>query len=248
MFPELAFAFEVEVEGLVVGAVPEVVADVALAEEVERGGEEEGQKNSDGIVDGAARVEDSVLGLVEHGVGGVHDEGVGDGERGKPRPEGDGGGGVEDGEHGGGLERGDAQVGFGGDGESFGHGVMEKSLGRSGGLAQSRGGSGRGEQGEDFGHGVELVVGAESGESAAEDAGVVDGAMELEVSAERGELALPLGELGVQPGEFGGELADDFEVGAFRSGEELAHDVAEDAGVQRSLWAGGFCPEGFDEV
>ena len=118
VFPDLALAFEVEVEGLVVGTVAQVVADVALAEKVEGGGEEQRQDNTDSFVYRAAGMEQSVFGLVEHGVGGVHDEGVGCAEEEEPRP-GDGGGRVEDGEHAGNLERGDAEICFGGDGEFF---------------------------------------------------------------------------------------------------------------------------------
>ena len=40
-FPEAAFALEVEIEGFVIGAVAEVMPNVALSEEVEGGGEKE---------------------------------------------------------------------------------------------------------------------------------------------------------------------------------------------------------------
>jgi hypothetical protein len=87
VFPEAAVAFEVVVEGFVVGAVADVVAEVTLAKEVKRCGEKEREDGADGVVEGAVGVEQAVLRFVQHQVGGVHHEGVGQGEEGCPWPE-----------------------------------------------------------------------------------------------------------------------------------------------------------------
>ena len=87
VFPEAAVALEVVVEGFVVGAVAHVVSEVALAKKVERRGEKEREHGADGVVERAVRMEQAVLRFVQHQVGGVHHEGVADGEEGNPWPE-----------------------------------------------------------------------------------------------------------------------------------------------------------------
>lgn len=69
VFPEAAVALEVVIEGFVVGAVADVVSEVALAKEVEGRGEKEREHGADGVVEPAVRVEQAVLGFVQHQVG-----------------------------------------------------------------------------------------------------------------------------------------------------------------------------------
>lgn len=82
-FPDEVVAFEVEIEGFVVGTVSEVVADVALADEMEGGWEEKGHEDAGDLVGAGVWEEHGVLGFVDDGVDGVHEDAEGGGEEGE---------------------------------------------------------------------------------------------------------------------------------------------------------------------
>ncbi len=90
-------------------------------------GEEERECGSGEIVELAVGVEESVLGFVEHGVGGVHQQRVGDGEGGQGPAVCKSGGG-EEGEKDYHLDGGDDEVEAGGKWEIGFHGRLEEDF------------------------------------------------------------------------------------------------------------------------
>ncbi len=125
VFPRRAVAGEIEIEGFVVGAVAEVMAEVTLAAEGEGAGKEQREHGAGPVVHGLAGVEKVVFGLVAQGVAGGHHQGVGEGKQTHGRPGFDASGGPEQGEAEAGHERGEGEVQARGDGMGArGHAVV----------------------------------------------------------------------------------------------------------------------------
>jgi len=74
VFPEPVLVLEIQVERFVVRPVADVVADVTLADEVERGGKEERQEGSHRLIHLGVRMQQVVLGFVQHRVARIHRE------------------------------------------------------------------------------------------------------------------------------------------------------------------------------
>ena len=88
--------------------------DVPLPDEVKRRGKKEREHRADGVIDRALRMQHAVLGLVQHGVGGVHHHAVAEREQHDRPPLCDASRGPQDAEHRGELRRGDAEIQPGG--------------------------------------------------------------------------------------------------------------------------------------
>ena len=65
-------AIKVKIKGFIVGTIAQVVADVALADQVERGGEKQSHDDAGGVVEAAVREKDAVFGFVDDRVDRVH--------------------------------------------------------------------------------------------------------------------------------------------------------------------------------
>jgi hypothetical protein len=74
VLPEPAFSIEIEIEGFVIGAIPHVVTDVTLPDEVKGCREKERESDADNIVHCPVRVQNLMLCLMKHDVAGIHDE------------------------------------------------------------------------------------------------------------------------------------------------------------------------------
>ena len=109
-FPKPALVFKIQIERLVVAAIADVVPDVPLPDEVKRRGKKQREHRADGIVHRVARMQDAVLGLVQHGVGGVHHHAVAEREQRHGPPARRAPCGPQDREHREELRRGDAEI------------------------------------------------------------------------------------------------------------------------------------------
>lgn len=85
--PKLMIALKVKIKSLVVGAISQMVAKVALANEVKWGGKEKGHETPGEIVPAPVGKQDGVLGLVDNGIDRIHDHAEDEGEQEKrPAP------------------------------------------------------------------------------------------------------------------------------------------------------------------
>jgi hypothetical protein len=80
VFPDGVFSLEVKIKRFIIRAVPHVVAQMSLAEKMERGGKEQRQHDAGDLVYFAMGVKEIVLRLVEKRVSGIHCDGVAHGE------------------------------------------------------------------------------------------------------------------------------------------------------------------------
>jgi hypothetical protein len=109
-FPETALALEIQIERLVIAAIADVVPEMPLPDEMKRRGKEQGEDRSDEIVQAAMGMQDTVLGFMQHGIGGIHHDAISEGEECHHPPQRDQTGRPENGEHQAHLHHGDSQI------------------------------------------------------------------------------------------------------------------------------------------